>query len=346
MDPLNFFPAEIIHKIIPHTADFVGIESLLTASPWVNAIKQLLRNVAIIYSPSTDCSSHDQYREMCYGPYGQSSGRKAPRPNDRRWIIADPPFTARIQRLACMCLHSMQQKFVSAVVNSQGPLVAERAAKPISWIEEFRVYWVLRHLQHYSAFVEASKDRWDWLEDYLKDIWTVSAILADMGLRPLYRHPRRLPPSFREVVEEQEEESTAAAWTVWQHNGAAQLPLFRAPRHHMKETFASTMIHPIAEHSQRFPGFAQASQDLRQIRPFRRLGVTIWDKWWMYSVGLLQDTGQTKKYIQTPDGDIIEQGVGQLSLYILCSRWLALVGKRPPYSWSAFDTEKRSELVW
>ncbi|RDW90780.1 uncharacterized protein DSM5745_02555 [Aspergillus mulundensis] len=285
---------------------------LIAANPITSMpeIKQLLRNVAIIYSPSTNCSNHEQYRQICYVP---GSDRELPDQMTAAESLQILHLAARIQRLACMCLHSMQQKFVTAVEDSQGPLVAAKAAEPTSWMEEFRVYWVLWHLQHYSAFVEVSKARWAWPKDYIEDakenfttlnrvprilteqVWTVSAILADMGLRPLYGHPRSLPPSFREVKEEQEEESSKAGWTFNQYFGAARLPLFaslalppnhhsypvwspppipsdnsriernwqRAPRHRMKETFASAMIRPIAGRTHQYPGFAQASQDLR-----------------------------------------------------------------------------------
>lgn len=38
MDPFKSLPTEIIREIISYTADFVGIESLLSVSLWVNTI--------------------------------------------------------------------------------------------------------------------------------------------------------------------------------------------------------------------------------------------------------------------------------------------------------------------
>lgn len=110
-------------------------------------------------------------------------------------------IAANLQRLARMCSYIMQQKFISAVAYSLAYAVSQQAVEPITWIEEYRVYWALWHLQHHSALRKPAKHRWMWSKESSKGlgdiwnnvspvlpgkIWTVAAILAVLGLRPLY----------------------------------------------------------------------------------------------------------------------------------------------------------------
>jgi hypothetical protein len=92
----------------------------------------------------------------------------------------------------------MQHNFVAAVE----PPCAEAARKPLVWLEEYRVYWALWHLQRYSDLRNAAINRWGWsseslarLDEYntwmgipssflAEHFWTVAAVVIDLGLSP------------------------------------------------------------------------------------------------------------------------------------------------------------------
>jgi hypothetical protein len=59
--------------------------------------------------------------------------------------------------------------FISAVANSLGSAAALRATEPIVWIEEYRVYWALWHLQHYSALLKTAEYSWSWSKESVND---------------------------------------------------------------------------------------------------------------------------------------------------------------------------------
>ncbi|KAJ5699302.1 hypothetical protein N7536_002315 [Penicillium majusculum] len=106
-------------------------------------IQQLLYNIATINSPSTHCNSTDSYLKLC--PNAQTNimaeGTPFGLPDQMttQEIIHIISLAANIQRLACMCLYTMQQNFISAMERSLGSTAAQRAAEPIVWIEEYRV---------------------------------------------------------------------------------------------------------------------------------------------------------------------------------------------------------------
>lgn len=96
MDPFTTLRTEIILQVLSHATDFVGFESLISTSSWVNTvfrsqpckvtlglirsnpittmpgIQQLLRNIAIINSPLTHCNNLENYRQLCAN--GQTNG--------------------------------------------------------------------------------------------------------------------------------------------------------------------------------------------------------------------------------------------------------------------------------
>ncbi|KAE8422700.1 hypothetical protein BDV36DRAFT_279823 [Aspergillus pseudocaelatus] len=108
----------------------------------------------------------------------------------------------------------MQQNFISAVgATAAGSLCgaarAQKASEPFSWIEEYRVYWALWHLVYYSILREAAKalpadsvqgiyacavrnQRDTPRNEY---IWTVAAVLSDLGLHPSYGDSEQQEPS-------------------------------------------------------------------------------------------------------------------------------------------------------
>ncbi|CAI7593728.1 unnamed protein product [Penicillium bialowiezense] len=107
---------------------------------------------------------------------------------------------ANIQRLECMCLYAMHRDFVSAVGDAFGPSSAQRAAEPIIWLEEYRIYWALWQLENYAALSKVARSRWEWSKTSLRrlddaaniddditplaeNICTVATVLESLGLR-------------------------------------------------------------------------------------------------------------------------------------------------------------------
>ena len=137
-------------------------------------IQQLLYNIAIINCPLTHCNSIDSYLKLCPNAQTDSMAEGPPfgLPDQMttQEIIHIIFLGANIQRLACMCLYTMQQNFISAVEKSLGSTAAQRAAEPIFWIEEYRVYWVLWHFQHYSTLRNTAKYRWNWSKESCKNM--------------------------------------------------------------------------------------------------------------------------------------------------------------------------------
>ncbi|KAL2812992.1 hypothetical protein BJX63DRAFT_395389 [Aspergillus granulosus] len=110
-------------------------------------------------------------------------------------------ITAQIQRLTCMCLLTMHQAFASATATQpagelSGPVRAERASDPFSWVEYYRISWAILELRHLSDLKTMAHGRWNWSAESLHDldrlvswnrlhsisaeqIWTVATVLAD-----------------------------------------------------------------------------------------------------------------------------------------------------------------------
>jgi hypothetical protein len=102
----------------------------------------------------------------------------------------------------------------------------------------------------------------------------------------------------------------------------------RTPRFRLQTSTSAGMIRSHTLIINHRPEFKQAREDLRQIRPFRRIGVVLWNSWRMYSAGLLSSTSRGSNC--TPDGGFVDGNDFRLSMYDISSRWLALVGKPPP----------------
>jgi hypothetical protein len=257
MDPFEKLPPELIHDIITLTADFVGVESLLRISPRVRAVfhaqprivvldlidanpittmpdvQQLCRNISLIQTPSTKPADFDEYRRIC-----ENISSVLPEDLTNAEIYHILQHAARIQRLACRCLHTMQQNFIAAVE----PSCAEAAGKPLLWLEEYRVYWALWHLQHYSYLRNAAMGRWGWsseslakLDEYTtvrgihssflsEHFWTVAAVLADLGLGPpSYGHHTGTATDTKDDCSSPNEEPE---WASWQYPDSTPLPFF------------------------------------------------------------------------------------------------------------------------
>ena len=230
-------PAELISLIIQNTADFATVDNLLSVSRQARAvfransraiiqdlilsnsitsqpeIKKLVTGIAIIHHPSICCTSHYEYMQLANGEGTLEYALLLCQRNAdlARCILR---IAAQIQRLACICLSTLRQTFVTAVGTS--PSRAQRASEPFSYIEEYRAYWALWHLRCYSDLRKAADptasasinstesasicQKWMWSREDIKkldayndlseidklrveNIWTVAVILVELGAR-------------------------------------------------------------------------------------------------------------------------------------------------------------------
>ncbi|KNG88868.1 hypothetical protein ANOM_003713 [Aspergillus nomiae NRRL 13137] len=375
MGAFEKLPPEIIVRIIQYAADFVGTESLLVVSPWVHAvfeaqphritedlivsnpmttmpeIRNLIRNTALV--PTIHCSSLDNYLGvMCV-----SAPSVLPRQMSFAELHRIVQIAAQVQRLACVCLSTMQQNFISAVgASPAGPLSgairAQKASEPFSWIEEYRVYWALWHLAYYSILCEvaealpadsvqrvyacAVRNEMDIpRQEY---IWTVAAVLSDLGLHPSYGDYGQQEPS--EVARGLSEETPIPLFTSFEFNFEKYLIWSPQPVPDSTPVISiwrrgADACETSSAQSRRFSAYSRSllrctpsSAAMLDVRPFRRIGVLLWDSWRAFSVGLLNKP--RREGIPTPDGgfmDYLDDGPPRLSLREDASIWLALVGK-------------------
>ncbi|KAL2786340.1 hypothetical protein BJX66DRAFT_36463 [Aspergillus keveii] len=176
--PFECLPVELILNIIVCTSDFVGLESLLILSPRVRAvfhthpriildciaknpmtmmpdIQQRCRIIAMIHSNRLRPTDIDDDIYTC--PHLLDSF--SPSHTTDEEILHILHTAARIQRLACACLYTMQRNFVSAVDAVFGSEAAQKAGEPLTWIEEFRVYQALWHLELCCSLRNAATGR-------------------------------------------------------------------------------------------------------------------------------------------------------------------------------------------
>ncbi|CAG7927895.1 unnamed protein product [Penicillium olsonii] len=174
MDPFQRLPTELVLQIIADTADFTGVENLISVSRKVRAvfqcnsreimqavsssnpmtsqpeIKRLVSNAAVICNPSIQCSSLHEYRELTATNDKLYSAQRFQSPEVACRMLH---VAAQIQALACACLTRMRENLVSGVGSS--PADAQGARRPFSWIEEYRMYWALWHIRCYSELRKA-----------------------------------------------------------------------------------------------------------------------------------------------------------------------------------------------
>ncbi|KAK6810543.1 hypothetical protein RU639_013712 [Aspergillus parasiticus] len=375
MNAFENLPPEIIIRIIRDAADFVGIQSLLVVSPRVHAvfeaqpyritedlilsnpmttmpeIRNLIRYTALV--PTVHRSSVDNYiAVMC-----ESTSSVLPRQMSFAELDRIVQIAAQVQRLACVCLSTMQQNFISAVGATAagslcGAVRAQKASEPLLWIEEYRVYWALWHLVYYSILCEAAEplpadsiqriyqsairnQMWIYRNEY---IWTVAAVLSDLGLRPSYGDSEQQEPS--KAFWDLPEETPIPLFTSFEFK--FENYLIWSPQPVPKSTpvisiwsrgvdtcdHASVQTSKVSAYSKGFLRRIPGSAAMRDIRPFRRLGVLLWDKWRVFSVGLIKKPH--RGVIPTPDGGFIDSDSDdspRLSLEEDASIWLAMVGK-------------------
>ncbi|RDW81443.1 uncharacterized protein DSM5745_05000 [Aspergillus mulundensis] len=419
MDLFGRLPPELIHQIIFYLADFPDVESIVSASPRVSAVlharpklaHDLLRANSITGTPEIQricyhtafidaglirCTDlrHYQYacRSMPIGSYAEA--------------LCIIKLAARIQRLACACLSLSQENFVTAVGKhpALGELASERAQlvnTSFTWMEEYRVYWALWRLQHYSELRKAAKGRWGWdetsvenLDAYLvwnfiderlaERMWTVAALLSDLGLEAVYGHyslqdkPEVLtqyPYSERDFLSQDSEgqESSLAAWTFPRNTPIPFIPLLDlpSPTGHGRSTTkpssiwipppepgkdADTIIWRLIneytsteqEHLGELRLIARVDSSLRRpsytmadMKPWRRLGIALWDTWRMSGAGLssLPSPNGVTAPNGVPDTDTDDFLMARVDMHTS----LALMVGRPSADWMRAEYLRDSE---
>lgn len=168
-------------------------------------------------------------------------------------------------------------------------------------------------------------------------IATVAAVLADLGLSPIYSYP----------YQGEYEESLQG---VWWYPIETPPPLFLSfdLERSMDITFWPSPSIPrsdsVTEAWHLSPGCcgkapsqmamykdwarvlayqgSNPNYTLLRIQPYRRLGVLVWDVWRMYSTGLMQ--WNNGEQTETPDGGLT--GVQHVALQEWHSRWITLAG--------------------
>lgn len=244
MDPFQRLPAELVGQIIRNTADFVGVDSLITVSRQARAvfqlnsssivqdlvssnsitsqpeIKKLLSHIAFIHRPSIRCTSLDEYMQLANREEGALGLPFCQKDSDSDLACRILRIAAQTQRLACACLSALRQGLATAVGTSSNR--TQMANGPFSYLEEYRVYWALWHLRRYSDLRKTAGQKWMWsreeinkLDSYTalsgihdfraEQIWTVASVLVELGAR-------LASPSTGESQELQH--ASAAAWDL------------------------------------------------------------------------------------------------------------------------------------
>ncbi|KAL4736249.1 hypothetical protein BDV11DRAFT_211348 [Aspergillus similis] len=210
----------------------------------------------------------------------------------------------------------------------------------------------------------------DWNDtdyDRAEKIWTTAALLSDLGLRPIYGHYPFQQRARLLAQDPEGEESSRAAWTF---PDEAPLPFFDfksfdlstgttrpleiwTPPRPPPDTEVTKAWSLRAESRPWLPkhlrifqhqsgaasrGREPASNPFVAFKKWRRLGVTIWDGWRMYRVGLYDGPPRRPgEVIPNPDGTCLPvlpsdpHERARIPVVDYMSRWLALIGEKLPW---------------
>lgn len=233
----DLIPTEIILLIFREITDFVSLDNLLQVSPRVSAIFSLypisITEHVLVSSPMTSRIILRQFHEDAvirspiahyanlrqFGVHFWSknanivnlaqcyAGRNASEVDDGLRDMVH--VAAHIQRLACACLSTMLGN-LHTVVHSDPVFPESRViagTKKPSWVEEYRVYRALWHLQIFSDLETASGPNvvirssysrwggWDWPSDDTTELpwgWYFMARRVDRFVRNEVRQVSRV----------------------------------------------------------------------------------------------------------------------------------------------------------
>ncbi|KAJ5988325.1 hypothetical protein N7481_003535 [Penicillium waksmanii] len=384
IDPFRRLPVELIFQIFEDTADFVGVESLISVSRPARAafyadpqaimqailisnpitlqpeLRSLVSNIAILHNPSSHCSTLDDYEKVTALNDKLYSSQRFQSPEVACRILH---IAAQIQRLGCVCLSKLQKEFASAVGIS--PLLAQQANEPFSWIEEYRMYWALWHLRCYSDLRKSvdkrfssfyntgnppDNARWSWpsesiqaldlyptsddIHEFRKEvIWTVAVALEDLKtcspsalpgdvLQPEYKstlswdlHPNTPIPFFSSFKLPQTVETQYPIWSPppVPAKNPVTTPWRLLPTYCTNPTGQTALFRSLRFQVMRRGPDRRAMNDVLR---YRRCGVLLWDKWRMFSTGLIPNNFRER--VPAPGGMFIEarsevsQGMGDV----------------------------------
>ena len=207
-------------------------------------------------------------------------------------------------------------------------------------------------------------DVWNEIIDtrHIEKFWTVAALLSDLGLSPSYGH---YPFQHKERSLAQDPEGQESSRAAWTFPPGTPLPFFSSfdlpPSQYLSDGNSSPLWSPplfppdteatdawwltlkyrswSPRHVSYFQLAASAasmdrepsSYSLVNLKPWRRLGMIIWDTWRIYSLGLYDFP--RKQAMKTPDGGLLEATprdpsvLQQIPVIDYVSRWLALIGE-------------------
>ncbi|RAK97453.1 uncharacterized protein BO80DRAFT_428296 [Aspergillus ibericus CBS 121593] len=238
-------------------------------------------------------------------------------------------------------------------------------AAPPSWIEEYRTHWALWHLRHYSDLQNLALNHitsqccttivekletyttWNGLVNNdspmprVEEIWTLAAVLTDLGLHVSYGFFKHEP-----------NEPLNALWDLPQETPLPLIPFSNLPPQAMNYPVWCpspvpnvTKINDTWDRIVQDPSFPslvsmffrsqvydmlmarrRTATCMEDMRPYRRLGMCIWDAWRVYSAGLL--SFRCVGMIPTPTGGFVEPSrPGLHNVRKMQIRWAALIGK-------------------
>lgn len=207
-------------------------------------------------------------------------------------------------------------------------------------------------------------DDWNKIIDIrnMERFWTVAALLSDLGLNPSYGH-YPFQHKQRYLAQDLEgEESSRAAWTFprgtpppffssfnlppSRYLTSGNGPPFWSPPPPPPETEATDawwLTPKYRSWNPRHVSYLQLaassasldrqpkSYSLLNLKPWRRLGMTTWDTWRIYTLGLFDFN--RREAMPTPDGGLLEatprdeRVLQQTPVIDYVSRWLALIGE-------------------
>ncbi|KAJ5357457.1 hypothetical protein N7541_004615 [Penicillium brevicompactum] len=226
MDLFSWLPAKLILEILSYTDDITSVDSLTSASPHVSAVLKARPSIAQNLLLAAPSMCHAEIKQLTYSIAIINTSHY--RDNASWWQACEMPaqldgntslqmihIISETQHLASLCLSRMQENLLKTlkkvIPEYQLPRVTPYAEGPISELELERVIIALLHLKRFSSLRRAATKTWHWpalseqelnsynaasaVDQQAEMIWTIAAILTDLGLNPSYKRER--VPSIR-----------------------------------------------------------------------------------------------------------------------------------------------------
>ncbi|PYH94346.1 hypothetical protein BO71DRAFT_398934 [Aspergillus ellipticus CBS 707.79] len=372
MDDFSTMPNELGSNVDGYATDWVGLESLFRASPQVGepdpkaeADLQAIRLVESILQkdPIMSHELHLQFRmalNLRQSSLADANLAEFMAHDHSLSLLASSSITqallremvtvaANIQLLACACLATFSSRLRAVqprrwegssgprmfIVEGTGPYEPRDAGSP-SWIEEYRVYRAIWHLQLHADLLVAG-DKLNWPESDLEHLrtnhidWNHLPDVAGEELRAVseclesLRGPTIQPSSSSSssnshlISQIPDVSQLRHRFDVWvppaqpkpscNHDDVAYIwgqGLEMTGRNRAANAWEACQFR--TSHS-RWAKFQVCS--LQDSRPYRALGMPIWDLWRLYGLGLwnaLYPIGPNRATVPTPDGSEVPMG--------------------------------------